>query len=33
MYKENNTITNVPGILVGNYTDSENMTGCTVIRF
>ncbi len=26
-----NSITDIPGILVGHYTDAENKTGCTVI--
>ena len=30
---ENSTITAIHGIHVGHYTDSENMKGCTVIRF
>lgn len=30
---ENNTITAIRGIRVGHYTDTENLTGCTVIRF
>lgn len=30
---ENSTITAIHGIRVGHYTDSENMKGCTVIRF
>lgn len=30
---ENKTITAIPGIRVGHYTDSDNVTGCTVIRF
>ena len=30
---ENNTITAIPGIRVGHYTDLENLKGCTVIRF
>ncbi|MCP3929798.1 MAG: P1 family peptidase [Bacteroidetes bacterium] len=30
---ENNTITAIPGISVGHYTDTENLKGCTVIRF
>lgn len=30
---ENNTITAIQGILVGHYTDAENLKGCTVIRF
>lgn len=30
---ENNTITAIPGIRVGHYTDAESLKGCTVIRF
>lgn len=30
---KNNTITAIPGIRVGHYTDTKNLTGCTVIRF
>ncbi len=30
---ENNTITAIPGIRVGHYTDARNLKGCTVIRF
>lgn len=30
---ENTTLTAIPGISVGHYSDSENLTGCTVIRF
>lgn len=30
---ENKTITAIPGIRVGHYTDAENIKGCTVIRF
>ena len=30
---KNNTITAIPNIRVGHYTDSENVRGCTVIRF
>lgn len=29
----NDTITAIPGVRVGHYTDSENLKGCTVIRF
>lgn len=30
---ENTTITAIPGIRVGHYTDAESLKGCTVIRF
>lgn len=30
---ENKTITAIPGLRVGHYTDAENLRGCTVIRF
>ena len=30
---ENTTLTAIPGITVGHYSDPENLTGCTVIRF
>ncbi len=30
---ENNTITAIPGIRVGHYTDTKNLKGCTVLRF
>ncbi len=30
---KNNTITAIQGISVGHYTDTENVKGCTVIRF
>ena len=30
---ENNTITAIRGICVGHYTDTENLKGCTVVRF
>lgn len=30
---ENTTITAIPGIRVGHYTDTKNLKGCTVIRF
>ncbi len=29
----NSTITAINGISVGHYTDTENLKGCTVIRF
>ncbi len=31
--RENDTITAIPGIRVGHYTDAKDVTGCTVIRF
>lgn len=30
---ENNTITAIPGIRVGHYTDTKSLKGCTVVRF
>ncbi len=27
----NGTLTDVPGLLAGHYTDAENGTGCTVV--
>ncbi|MCP4338397.1 MAG: peptidase S58 family protein, partial [Desulfobulbaceae bacterium] len=30
---KNSTITAIDGISVGHYTDTENLKGCTVIRF
>jgi len=32
MMKKNDTLTRVPGIMVGHYTDAAAVTGCTVIR-
>lgn len=31
--EENTTVTAIAGVKVGNYSDYENLTGCTVIRF
>lgn len=33
MINVNKTITAVPGIKVGNYTDNQSLTGCTVILY